>query len=612
MTDFNELLSKYKSALSEIDRLKKENAYLRSRLFVKPENGDVAEHPPVLATEDQKSEICVDKNSPPEKKIALFRELFCGREDVFARRWYSKTTEKSGYQPVCENEWAPGLCNKKAFRCAACPNRKLLPLTDEAIFAHLAGKDALCRDVVGIYPMLQDETCRFLAADFDKENYDKDVDAYREICDAWSIPVYIELSRSGNGAHAWIFFSEPIPAVNARRMGESILTAAMDRRGELAFKSYDRLFPNQDTMPEGGFGNLIALPLQGQARKKGNSLFVDEHFTPFPDQWAFLSKVKRMSSEDVDLILGKHAKSPELGELISDSDEKPWEPKKKRALIQLDFPAELSIVRANMLYIPRAELSSPALNALKRLAAFKNPDFYRAQAMRMPIYDKPRIICCAELDENYLQLPRGCEEALIVLLDAAGANYRFEDHTNAGYEIPVLFNGTLRDEQTTAAEALNANNIGVLSATTAFGKSVVASYLIGRRRTNTLILVHTQTLLTQWKKSLETFLDFDLTPPQKPKGRGRRAVWSPIGTLGAGKDSIHGIVDVAIIQSILSDGEAKDLIKNYGMVIVDECHHIPAVSFEKILRAANAKYVYGLTATPTRQDGHHPIIFMQC
>ncbi len=612
MIDYNELLSKFKSALSEIERLKKENAHLRSRLSVKPENGVEAERSPVLVPEEQKSEVSVDKHSPPEKKIALFRSLFSGREDVFAHRWYSKTTDKGGYQPVCENEWAPGLCDKKAFRCAACPNRKLLPLTDEAIFAHLAGKDALCRDVVGIYPMLPDETCRILAADFDKENYEQDVGAYKEICDSWNIPVYIERSRSGNGAHAWIFFDEPIPAVNARRMGVAILTAAMDRRGELPFKSYDRLFPNQDTMPEGGFGNLIALPLQGQARKKGNSLFVDENFLPYPDQWAFLSQIKRMSAEEVDLVLAEHAKGPELGELVKDSDEKPWEPKKKRALARLDFPPELTIVRANVLYIPRAELSSPALNTLKRLAAFKNPDFYRAQAMRMPIYDKPRIICCAELDETYLQLPRGCEEALTELLDAAGANYRFEDHTNSGEEIPVSFNGTLREEQAIAAEALLANNIGVLSATTAFGKTVVATYLIGHRRTNTLILVHTQALLTQWKKSLETFLYYDLTPPEKPKGRGRRAAWSPVGTLGAGKDSLHGIVDVAIIQSVLSDGEAKDLVKNYGMVIVDECHHISAVNFEKVLRAANAKYVYGLTATPTRQDGHHPIIFMQC
>ncbi|MBQ9468589.1 MAG: hypothetical protein IJU52_06255 [Clostridia bacterium] len=223
MIDYNELLSKYKSALSEIERLKKENAHLRSRLSVKTENDVVSERSPVLTPDDRTSEVAVDKHSSPEKKIALFRALFCGREDVFARRWYSKAKEKGGYQPVCANEWAPGLCDKKAFRCAACPNRKLLPLTDEAIFAHLAGKDALCRDVVGIYPMLPDETCRFLAADFDKENYEQDVGAYREICDSWNIPVYIERSRSGSGAHAWIFFDEPIPAVNARKMGEAIL-----------------------------------------------------------------------------------------------------------------------------------------------------------------------------------------------------------------------------------------------------------------------------------------------------------------------------------------------------------------------------------------------------
>ena len=484
---YDELFQKYLALLSETERLRAENAELKKKIGIAEPNA---------IEKDVTENAAVNKYSSSAEKIALFRSLFAGREDVFARRWYSKTTGKSGYQPVCENEWVPGLCDKKTYKCADCPNRQLHPLDYEAIFAHLAGKDEYGRDVVGVYPMLTDDTCRFLAADFDEECYIDDVTAYREVCTEWNIPVSVERSRSGSGAHAWIFFEEPILASSARKLGTAVLTAAMEKRGDLSFKSYDRLFPNQDTMPSGGFGNLIALPLQGQARRNGNSVFVSESFEPYPDQWAYLSGVRHLSALAVEELIVLHGKK-ELGSLIKDSDDKPWESVRKPSLDRFDFPPELTIVRANMLYLPRGELSPAAVNALRRLAAFKNPDFYKAQAMRLPIYDKPRIICCAELDERYLALPRGCEEALFELLKSIGVSYNISDKRNIGRSIPVSFNGELRDEQTAAAEALLSNDIGVLSATTAFGKTVVASYLIGQRKTNTLILVHTQALLTQ-------------------------------------------------------------------------------------------------------------------
>lgn len=603
MDSYNELLQKYNAALKTITDLQAENRQLKKRLGIS-ENATTAN--------EEAENTTINKFSSTDEKIALFRKLFCSRDDVFARRWYSKTAGKSGYQPVCENEWAEGLCDKKAYKCSACPNRKLLPLTDKAIYDHLAGKDEYGRDVIGIYPMLDGDTCRFLCADFDDADYEKDVLAYKTVCEELQIPVAIERSRSGSGAHAWILFDEVMLAADARKMGTIILTRAMEKRGEMSFKSYDRLFPNQDTMPSGGFGNLIALPLQGLARKSGNSMFVDDNFVPYPDQWRYLGTVKTVNTEQVETIISQYGKAGELGELVKETEDKPWETKKKQKLTVLDFPAGLKIVRANMLYIPLDGLSSPAINAIKRLAAFKNPDFYRAQAMRMPIYDKPRIICCADITEKYLALPRGCETPLLNLLNETYVNYTITDETNPGNNIAVSFNGKLRDEQQIAADELLKNDIGVLSAATAFGKTVIASYLISQRKVNTLILVHTQALLTQWKKSLEEFLHFDIIPHEMPKSRGRRAVWSPVGVLGAQKNTLHGIVDVAIIQSALSDGEAKDFVKDYGMVIVDECHHVSAVNFEKVLKNANAKYVYGLTATPTRQDGHHPIIFMQC
>ena len=274
----------------------------------------------------------------------------------------------------------------------------------------------------------------------------------------------------------------------------------------------------------------------------------------------------------------------------------------------------VSLTLANRLYVEKAGLSQTALNRIKRLAAFRNPDFYKSQAMRLPIYDKPRVIDCGEETDEYLVLPRGCMMPVCDQLDEIGVPYTCSDLRNTGREIAVQFNGTLRPEQTLAAEALLEHDMGVLSATTAFGKTVIGAYLIGERKTNTLILVHSTALLAQWKQALEQFLTIDETLPEEPKKRGRKKKRQLIGQLCGGKKSLSGIVDIAIIQSLFEgeDKHVKELVADYGMVICDECHHVAAFSFEKVLKAVQAKYIYGLSATPTRQDGHHPIIFMQC
>ena len=604
MLSYEELLNKYNTILKENEELKGQIKNLKIKLGMPIET----EEKTILET----SGTGINKYSSSNEKILLYRSLLCGREDVFTRRWYSKTTEKSGYQPVCENEWADGLCDKKKYKCSVCPNRKLSPITDENIYKHLEGKDYYGRDVIGIYPMLIDETCHFLCADFDDKEYEKDALAFCEICDELNIPAHIERSRSGGGAHVWIFFDMPVPAATSRKLGSLILTKAMEKRSELSFSSYDRLFPNQDTMPNGGFGNLIALPLQGQARKNDNSVFVDRNFKSYSDQWEYLSRIQKISIQTIENLLDSYSKNDVLGILVDESPEKPWDTKPRIQLTSNDFPDKLEIVRSNMIYVPRDGLSANAQNQIKRLAVFKNPDFYKSQAMRLPIYDKPRIICTADITDSYIGLPRGCEPALYDMLGDKVKNIDIIDKTNAGENIPVEFNGKLREEQELAINELLKHNIGVLSATTAFGKTVIASYIASIRKTNTLVLVHTQALMQQWKKSLEQFLTFDITPPEQRKGRGRKKAWSPVGLLGAGKNTLNGIVDVAVMQSLVDGNEVKELVRNYGMIIVDECHHVSAVNFEKILKYANAKYVYGLTATPTRQDGHHPIVFMQC
>lgn len=598
---YQELLAAYNKLLMENEFLHKEVDRLQALLNSK----DIPMTQPIM-----KQHLSL------EEKVSVFRNLFKGREDVFARRWYSRTSGKSGYQPVCRNEWDRQLCDKKKYKCAECPNRLFKPLVYEDIYRHLEGKDPDGQDVIGAYAILADNNCNFLCADFDDKScehgYEKDVLAYVGVCKDWDISCSIERSRSGNGAHVWIFFEQPLPASKARRLGNTILTEAMERYGRMTFKSYDRFFPNQDRLPEGGFGNLVALPLQGKARKEGNSVFVDENFMVYENQWYFLLEIERISEMAVDAILAKHETASELGELSTTSESKPWETPVPQKISHNDFPANPVLIRSNMLYIPLQGFSAKVINHLKRIASFKNPEFYARQGMRLSTYNISRIISCADTGDDYIALPRGCEDAVVALLEGNQVAYRVEDKTNYGENITVEFKGKLREEQKAAIANLIAHNNGILNATTAFGKTVTAIGLIAERKINTLILVHTKALLDQWKSRLEEFLQIDFTEDNLPKKRGRRKAFSPFGTLDSKGNSLHGKIDIALMQSCLEDNGVKYFVRDYGMLIVDECHHVSAVNFERILKYANARYVYGLTATAIRKDGHQPIIFMQC
>ena len=550
-----------------------------------------------------------------DKKIALFRNFFKGRDDVFARRWFNKTTEKGGYQPVCINEWRRGICDKKKHKCAECPNRNFAPLTNQDIYRHLEGKDENGCDVIGLYVVTSDNKCSFLCADFDDKNcthgYKNDVLAFIPICREWRIPFSIERSRSGNGAHVWIFFDQPIPAYKARKLGNIILTEAMKRNGRITFDSYDRFFPNQDKVPEGGFGNLIALPLQGKARKAGNSVFVDDQFLPFQDQWAYLYNVRKIDESTVDALLAQHQQE-DFGTLATSSENKPWEIPVIQDVTQEDFNGRLIIHKSDRIYIPLKSISDKVSNHLKHIAAFKNPEFYSKQAMRISIYNIPRIICRADFTDEYLAMPRGCEDAIINMLYSLKIDYEIVDNTNHGKPIGVTFKGKERDEQLDAINALMPFSNGVLSATTAFGKTVTAAALIARRKTNTLILVHSKALLMQWHERLSEFLDIDFTEEEISKKRGRKKAFSPVGCLDSTSNTLHGVIDIALMQSCFENDEVKPFVKGYGMVIVDECHHVSSITFENVLKHVTAHYVYGLTATPIRKDGLQPIIFMQC
>ncbi len=377
----------------------------------------------------------------------------------------------------------------------------------------------------------------------------------------------------------------------------------MEKHPGLGLDSYDRFFPSQDTMPKGGFGSLIALPLQRIPRDKGNTLFLDKDFNPYPDQWAFLSGIRKMTKQEIEAVVHEaQRKGKILGvrmSLTEDGNEDPWTlPPSRRKVektIEGPFPEKIDVIIGNMVYIEKGDLPAGMINKLIRLAAFQNPDFYKTQAMRLSTYGKPRIISCAEDFDRYIGLPRGCFDEVLELLKCHGIRADIRDERFSGISIAVGFNGRLRPTQEEAVSELLKHEIGVLSAPTAFGKTIMAACIIAERKVNTLVLVHRRLLMDQWHERLKTFLSVD-----------------SIGRIGGGRDKRTGFIDVGMIQSLNNKGVVKDLVAEYGQVIVDECHHVSAFSFEQVLKQMKAKYVIGLTATPIRKDGHHPIIIMQC
>jgi superfamily II DNA or RNA helicase len=581
--------------------LRAENEHLRSLLAVHGLSSASTLISKPIAVPTTNSQPAETMQERAKRRIALFMSLFRGREDVYSRRW-ANADGRSGYAPAARKDWnAINSSRLEDRKKVALQTRTLLPLTDTVVESHLLGKET-----IGVYPLLPDETCWFLAVDFDKESWQDDAGAYLETCMAMGVPASLERSRSGNGGHIWIFFDRALSAITARKLGSAILTRTMDRRHQLGLDSYDRFFPNQDTMPKGGFGNLIALPLQFAPRKQGNSVFIDADHIPFPDQWGYLSAIQRMSTAAaMEIVNDAQSKGDLIGVRMSlseeDAEQNPWTlpPSRKKVDLPIDgpFPDVVQITRANLVYVEKQGLPPAMINRILRLAAFQNPEFYRAQAMRLSTYDKPRIIACGEDFSRHIAVPRGCLNDVLELLAVHGIRSEISDERFEGNAITTEFRGVLRAQQEDAVAKMLGNDDGILCAPTAFGKTAIAAWLTAKRKVNTLILVHRRQLLDQWQERLAMFLDL---PP------------SSIGYIGGGKSNRTGCVDVAVIQSLRTKDAVNDLVAEYGQVIVDECHHLSAFTFEQVMKAVKAKFVVGLTATPTRKDGHHPIIHMQC
>jgi superfamily II DNA or RNA helicase len=530
-----------------------------------------------------------------ERKLQLFERLFQGRPDVFPRRW-ENTRGRSGWAPRCANEWKPGVCEKPRVKCGECPNQAFVVPSEHELQAHLEG-----RQVIGVYPLLDDDTCRLLAIDLDGHAWREDVTAIREACEELAVLPAVERSRSGQGAHVWFFFSEAVPAATARRFGLMLLTDAMARSPTLDMASYDRLFPNQDNLPKGGFGNLIALPLQQDARREDNTIFLDMQLEPYPDQWAHLDSLPLIDPQRLDELVADGERDSgvlAVGEESADVAA-PWRPARPLAarLAATTLPDTVHATLAQRLYVRRADLPPALQDALRRLACFSNPKFFELQRMRLSTARTPRVISCFEEAGDFLVLPRGCREPLEGLLDGLGIELEFGDERSEGADLDARFIGELDPAQAKAAQDMLGADLGVLCAPPGSGKTVIAIQMIAARARSTLILVHRKPLLKQWQDRLGQFLGVDS---------------DAIGTIGGGRKKPTGLHDVAMIQSLARSDALEEEMAGYGHLVVDECHHVPAVTTERVLQAAPARFVTGLTATPRRRDGHHPIVAMQC
>lgn len=616
----------YNELTEHIKQLEAENQYLKKLLddagipYDKPDNNSEKDEPSVVSI----------KEEPITKELVQFYySMFKGRRDVYSLRSGKPNakTGKHGYYTQCDNFWKAGLCGKKDgknTKCQSCPNQKYKPLTGDVIYAHLTGVKEDCSDVVGLYPVWPDETCNYLVFDFDNHDessnsvkWQEEANALRAICADNDVPCLVERSRSGKGAHVWMFFEKAINIKKARLFGAALLDKGAESVNQQSFDTYDRMIPAQNKLPEGGLGNLVALPLQGRAVKNGNSVFVDEKWQPYHDQWSVLKNTGKLSETFIDEKLSswgnKYSISSNTDNEIPGQisiDETPWENSIK--FERSDTKGTVRIVLADKAYVDKTDIKPRLQNKIRRLAAYNNPEYFKNQGMGISTFGIPRIVYSGEDTEQFIAIPRGCLNKLCKNLKSSNIDYSVEDKRNTGKEINVSFAGELYPEQQDAVNSLTGHDFGVLAAATGFGKTVVGSYLISERKVNTLILVHNNEIMQNWINDLERFLVIKEDYPQYMTKTGRvKTRKSLIGRLTGAHNSMTGIIDVAMVTSLGSGDSIKPFVKDYGMVIMDECHHGAAESIEAVLSKVNAKYVYGLTATVKREDGKDKTVLMQ-
>ena len=608
---------------SRIRFLEQENQYLKTLLKsagIPYTYGDVIKKNSIYDA-DQGARIMYREITGADAN--LFFSMFWGRTDVYAKRAVKKATGEVSYYPQCYNFWKSGCprTTGSRIRCQDCKKQAYKNLQKEQIIAHLRGNAEDATDVIGIYPLLPDDTCRFIVFDFDNhdreaekhdfanmdDRWKEEVDTLRKICELNEIDALVERSRSGQGAHLWIFFQKPIEAALARKFGNALLQKGAEAVNLKSFRYYDRMLPAQDSLPAGGLGNLIALPLQGQALKEGNSAFIDADWNAYPDQWAILLSKQKLTKEFVETKIKEWKLehtciTAESAEIFDEENGSPWD--KRNGFSKEDVDGVLHLILSDGIYIAADNLKPRLQNQIRRLAAFGNPVFYKNQAMGLSNFASARYIYLGSDEEGYIRIPRGLLEMLTKQCDKAEIVYDIDDKRCAGRPIDVKFCGELKELQKTAVKKMTQNETGILNAATAFGKTVVCCGIIAQIRVSTLILLQSSALMEQWEDALQKFLSINEEPPEysTPSGRVKRRK-SVIGKLQSTHDSTTGIVDIAMVGSVFRNGEYHKRLRDYGLIILDECHHAASDTIVDILQEANAKYVYGATATPFRGDG---------
>lgn len=564
-----------------------------------------------------------------ENMANQFFSMFWGRQDVYAKRSVNKETGKAAYYPQCNNFWT-NVCHKKikdGINCKDCKNRSYKTITKKDILNHLQGNAYNASDVIGVYPLLSNGTCRFMVFDFD--NHDKgadekdfansddtwveEVESMREICVLNGIEPLVERSRSGRGAHVWIFFDKPIAASFVRKFGFALLDKGAEQINLKSFKYYDRMLPAQDSLPEdSAVGNLIALPLQGKALQDGNSAFIDGNWNAYPNQWETLFTKPRLSQGFLEEKIKEWSNTiDDIAANAAESDrEKPWN--RMQHFNKNDVEGKLHIILSNGIYVDNTNLKAAMQNRIRRMAAISNPVFYKNQAIGTSNYDTARWIYLGKDHlSGYIQIPRGLQDELWENIKQADIDYEMEDERQQGRKINVDFKGELRPEQDKALKELIRYDNGILHAATAFGKTVVSSAIIAQKKINTLIILESSALIEQWKEALEKFLNINEGLPTYETKTGRvRKRKSLIGTLQGAHDSMTGIIDIAMAGSLCKKGKYHKMMNEYGLVLIDECHHSASETIANVLKEVKAKYVYGVTATPKRGDGLEKINYM--
>lgn len=618
------------SLQDKIKCLEKENQYLKSLLDQAGISYHVSDEMKNRDLFDPDQGARIISREITDHDANLFFSMFWGRTDVYAKRTVKKSTGETNYYTQCYNFYKTGCprMSGSKIRCQDCKRQAYKKLGKQQIMAHLKGASEDAADVIGIYPLSEDDTCRFLVFDFDNheknaEKHDfantddiwrEEVDALREICVINGIDPLVERSRSGRGAHLWIFFQKKIEAFLARKFGNALLRKGAESVNLKSFRFYDRMLPLQDHLSQGGIGNLIALPLQGQALKEGNSAFVDENWNAYPDQWKILLSKPKLSEEFIENKLKEWKifasnKAIETNEIWEQDGEKPWD--KIGDFYKCDVNGKMQITLSDGIYIFTENLAPRIQNRIRELAAFQNPAFYKNQVMGLSNFANSRYIYLGRDEGEYIRIPRGLLEDVTAKCDKVGVANCIRDERCRGNAIRVSFQGQLKESQILAVEAMLKHETGILHAATAFGKTVVCCNMIARKKVNTLILLQSSALIEQWESAIENFLTIDEELPEyeTPTGRKRRRK-SIIGRLQGAHDSTTGIVDIAMAGSVCKKGEFHNRLKEYGMVIVDECHHAASDTFVEILQEVRAKYVYGVTATPLRSDGLEKINYM--